>query len=36
MGQLPVYVSSTFIELVGHCAAIKTALERIRFDVECM
>jgi hypothetical protein len=36
MGQLTVYVSSTFIELVGHCAALETALERLRYDVECM
>jgi hypothetical protein len=36
MGQLPVCFSSTFIELVGHCTALKNALERIRYDVECM
>jgi formylglycine-generating enzyme required for sulfatase activity len=31
-----VYVSSTFIDLEGHRAALKTALEKARYDVECM
>ena len=35
-GQPTVYVSSTFIDLEGHRAALKTALERARYDVECM
>jgi len=36
MGQLTVYVSSTFIELVSHCAALETALEGVGFDGDCM
>jgi formylglycine-generating enzyme required for sulfatase activity len=35
-GQPTVYVSSTFIDLEGHRAALKTALEKARYDVECM
>jgi formylglycine-generating enzyme required for sulfatase activity len=35
-GQPSVYVSSTFIDLEGHRAALKTALEKARYDVECM
>jgi formylglycine-generating enzyme required for sulfatase activity len=35
-GQQTVYVSSTFIDLEGHRAALKTALEKARYDVECM
>ncbi|MFN6338213.1 MAG: SUMF1/EgtB/PvdO family nonheme iron enzyme [Cyanobacteriota bacterium] len=35
-GQPTVYVSSTSIDLEGHRAAIKTALEKARYDVECM
>jgi formylglycine-generating enzyme required for sulfatase activity len=35
-GQLTIYVSSTFIDLEGHRAALKTALERAGYDVECM
>ena len=35
-GQPTVYVSSTFIDLEGHRAALKTALEKSRYDVECM
>ena len=34
--QPTVYVSSTFIDLEGHRAALKTALEKARYDVECM
>ena len=34
--QPSVYVSSTFIDLEGHRAALKTALEKARYDVECM
>ena len=32
-GQPTVYVSSTFIDLEGHRAALKTALEKARYDV---
>ena len=35
-GQPTVYVSSTFIDLEGHRAALKTALEKARYDVDCM
>ena len=35
-GQPTVYVSSTFIDLEGHRAALKAALEKARYDVECM
>jgi formylglycine-generating enzyme required for sulfatase activity len=35
-GQPTVYVSSTFIDLEEHRAALKRALERARYDVECM
>ena len=35
-GQLTVYVSSTFIDLEAHRAALKSALEKARYDVECM
>ncbi len=35
-GQPTVYVSSTFIDLEGHRAALKTALEKACYDVECM
>jgi formylglycine-generating enzyme required for sulfatase activity len=35
-GQPTVYVSSTFTDLEGHRAALKTALERAGYDVECM
>ncbi len=35
-GQPTVYCSSTFIDLEGHRAALKTALEKARYDVECM
>ena len=35
-GQPTVYVSSTFIDLEEHRAALKQALERARYDVECM
>ena len=31
-----VYVSSTFIDLKDHRAALKTALEKAQYDVECM
>lgn len=31
-----VYVSSTFVDLERHRAALKTALERAQYDVECM
>ncbi len=31
-----VYVSSTFVDLEAHRAALKAALERGRYDVECM
>ena len=34
--QPTVYVSSTFIDLEGHRAALKTALEKACYDVECM
>ncbi len=34
--QPTVYVSSTFIDLEGHRAALKTALEKARYDVECI
>jgi hypothetical protein len=35
-GWQTVYVSSTFIDLQGHRAALKAALEKARYDVECM
>ena len=35
-GQPTVYVSSTFIDLKGHRAALKIALEKTRYDVDCM
>jgi formylglycine-generating enzyme required for sulfatase activity len=35
-GQPTVYVSSTFIDLEGHRAALKIALEKVRYDVDCM
>jgi formylglycine-generating enzyme required for sulfatase activity len=35
-GQPTVYVSSTFIDLEAHRAALKAALEKARYDVECM
>jgi hypothetical protein len=35
-GQPTVYVSSTFIDLEGHRAALKTALEKARYEVDCM
>ncbi len=35
-GQPTVYVSSTFLDLEGHRAALKSALEKARYDVECM
>jgi formylglycine-generating enzyme required for sulfatase activity len=35
-GQPTVYVSSTFIDLQEHRAALKSALEKARYDVECM
>jgi len=35
-GEITVYVSSTFIDLEAHRAALKTALEKARYDVECM
>jgi formylglycine-generating enzyme required for sulfatase activity len=35
-GQPTVYVSSTFNDLEAHRAALKTALEKTRYDVECM
>jgi formylglycine-generating enzyme required for sulfatase activity len=35
-GQPTVYVSSTFIDLEAHRAALKSALEKARYDVECM
>jgi formylglycine-generating enzyme required for sulfatase activity len=35
-GQPTVYVSSTFNDLEAHRAALKTALEKSRYDVECM
>jgi WD40 repeat protein len=31
-----VYVSSTFVDLEGHRAALKLALEKAQYDVECM
>jgi len=31
-----VYLSSTFIDLIEHRNAVKTALERAQFDIECM
>lgn len=31
-----VYLSSTFIDLIDHRAAVKTALERAQFATECM
>lgn len=31
-----VYVSSTYMDLADHRAAVKTALEHAQFDVECM
>ncbi len=31
-----IYLSSTFIDLEEHRAAVKTALERAQFDIECM
>ena len=31
-----VYLSSTFIDLIDHREAVKTALERAQFDIECM
>jgi hypothetical protein len=31
-----VYVSSTFLDLKEHRAALKIALERAKYDVECM
>ena len=34
--QPTIYVSSTFIDLEGHRAALKTALDKARYDVECM
>ena len=36
MTRKRVYVSSTYMDLVDHRAAVKTALERAQFDVECM
>ena len=35
-GQPTVYVSSTFNDLEAHRAALKSALEKARYDVECM
>ena len=35
-GQPTVYVSSTFIDLEGHRAALKTALEKSRYYLDCM
>ena len=35
-GQPTVYVSSTFIDMKEHRAALKSALEKARYDVECM
>ena len=31
-----VYVSSTYVDLQGHRAALKLALEKAQYDVECM
>lgn len=31
-----VYVSSTFVDLKDHRAALKVALEKAQYDVECM
>ena len=36
MTKKQVYVSSTYMDLVEHRAAVKAALERAQFDVECM
>jgi hypothetical protein len=37
MARKPVvYVSSTFVDLKDHRAALKVALEKARYDVECM
>jgi hypothetical protein len=35
-GQPTVYVSSTFNDLEGHRAALKTAREKACYDVDCM
>ena len=35
-GQPTVYVSFTFIDLLGHRAALKSELERVRYVVKCM
>ena len=31
-----VYFSSTYLDLIDHRAAVKTALERAQFAIECM
>ena len=36
MTKKRVYVSSTYMDLVEHRAAVKATLERAQFDVECM
>jgi len=36
MTRKRVYVSSACLDLVDHRAAVKTALERARFDDECL
>ncbi len=36
MTKKRVYVSSTYVDLVEHRNAVKAALERAQFDVECM